>query len=64
MDAVIEQCPAYGIRRINGEFYWSTGVVTTPDKVYRKNAVKLCLLGQGCKAHTVLSSQTCDKIAV
>jgi hypothetical protein len=31
---------------------------------YRKNAVKPCPLGQGCKAHTVLSSQTCDKIAV
>jgi chemotaxis-related protein WspD len=31
---------------------------------YRKNAVKPCTLGQGCKAHTVLSSQTCDKIAV
>jgi Superfamily I DNA and RNA helicases len=32
--------------------------------VYRKNAVKPCTLGQGYKAHAVLSSQTCDKIAV
>jgi len=31
---------------------------------YRKNAVKPCTLGQGYKAHAVLSSQTCDKIAV
>jgi superfamily I DNA/RNA helicase len=42
--------------------------VTTYDDwcrvFYRKNAVKPCTLGQGYKAHAVLSSQTCDKIAV
>jgi hypothetical protein len=34
------------------------------NRDYRKNAVKPCTLGQGYKAHAVLSSQTCDKIAV
>ena len=31
---------------------------------YRKNAVKPCTLGQGCKAQTVLSFQNCDKISL
>jgi len=30
----------------------------------KKNAVKPCTLGQGYKAHAVLSSQTRDKTAV
>jgi pyruvate-formate lyase len=38
--------------------------ITAHAASYQKNAVKPCTLGQGCKAQTVLSSQTCDKIAV
>jgi hypothetical protein len=42
----------------------ASAVNSTRWALYRKNAVKPCTLGQGYKAHAVLSSQTCDKIAV
>ena len=41
-----------------------SGYLGVLKQLYRKNAVKPCTLGQGYKAHAVLSSQTCDKIAV
>jgi hypothetical protein len=42
----------------------SATIHTITFDIYQKNAVKPCTLGQGYKAHAVLSSQTCDKIAV
>jgi len=48
----------------NLEKKYRPGAYTKPTTFYRKNAVKPCTLGQGYKAHAVLSSQTCDKIAV